>query len=141
MSRFRGISARISQWIVRAAPVGYEEFYVLLERGLFNPAPVEHTHIFDGTERWVWPPVSTGRLNRDTTGGTFNAIWTDADHQLLRSVAVLRDVRNVAAARQRVLREVSPERQKRSPKKLAVAAVKPRLFPAAKRPSISGRFL
>jgi hypothetical protein len=80
MSRFRGISARISQWIVRAAPVGYEEFYVLLERGLFNPAPVEHTHIFDGTERWVWPPVSTGRLNRDTPGGTFNAIWTDADH-------------------------------------------------------------
>jgi hypothetical protein len=53
MSRFRGISARISQWIVRAAPVGYEEFYVLLERGLFNPAPVEHTHIFDGTERWA----------------------------------------------------------------------------------------
>ena len=43
---FRGISARISQWIVRAAPVGYEEFYVLLERGLFNPAPVEHTHIY-----------------------------------------------------------------------------------------------
>jgi L,D-transpeptidase catalytic domain len=30
-------------------------------------------------ERWVWP-VSTGRLNHDTAGGTFNAIWTDADH-------------------------------------------------------------
>jgi hypothetical protein len=27
------------QSIVRATPVGYEEFYVLRERGLFNAAP------------------------------------------------------------------------------------------------------
>jgi L,D-transpeptidase catalytic domain len=33
----------------------------------------------DGIERWVWP-VSTGRLNHDTPGGTFNAIWMDANH-------------------------------------------------------------
>jgi hypothetical protein len=41
---FRGISIRFAQWIVRATPVGYEEFYVLLERDLFNPAPVDHIH-------------------------------------------------------------------------------------------------
>ena len=34
----------MAQPIVRPTPVGYEEFYVLLERGLFNPAPVEHIH-------------------------------------------------------------------------------------------------
>jgi hypothetical protein len=34
----------MAQPIVRPTPVGYEEFYLLLERGLFNPAPVEHIH-------------------------------------------------------------------------------------------------
>jgi hypothetical protein len=41
---FRGTPARMAQSIVRATAVGYEEFYVLLERRLFNPAPVEHIH-------------------------------------------------------------------------------------------------
>ena len=34
----------MTQSIVRATSVGYEEVYVLLEWGLFNPAPVDHIH-------------------------------------------------------------------------------------------------
>jgi hypothetical protein len=34
----------MAQWIVRAASVGNEEFYFLLEGNLLNPAPFEHIH-------------------------------------------------------------------------------------------------
>jgi hypothetical protein len=44
-----------------------------------NKSDQQMTVEVDGIERWVWP-VSTGRLNHDTPGGTFNAIWMDADH-------------------------------------------------------------
>jgi hypothetical protein len=34
----------MAQWIVRATPIGNEEFYFLLEGGLFNAALIEHIH-------------------------------------------------------------------------------------------------
>jgi hypothetical protein len=56
----------MAQWIVRATPVGYEEFHVLLEWNLFNPAPVEHIDLpigHDGisvelTDRGICSPAS-----------------------------------------------------------------------------------
>jgi hypothetical protein len=71
---FRGISARISQWIIRAAPVGYEEFYVLLERSLFNPAPVEHTHIYQPAVTRISPKIARNEPLRPSAGGGYGLV-------------------------------------------------------------------
>ena len=44
-----------------------------------NKSEQKMTVEVDGVERWVWP-VSTGRTDHDTPGGTFAPIWMDADH-------------------------------------------------------------